>query len=723
MFCYFCAKRKNNKTTYHPSHNSNRWPDIEFHTLRYNNIMQQKTSSKFWLRFLFTVLTIFFIPALFGILNKTGCFILFWQNDDLSAIQYESGYAYYARIPNENAVKLDLPIYLIEDNVLIDTPVLAVNQDLVKDIKEIGKGLYQLLPNNNIIFSSIDHSDPASGVHAYSVLSPVVIRMRYLLPVLAIVLLLMMTAGLMGLAAKIRKDVVSLQCFKSCVKNFAGFISILILLMLVLPWKSFFVPPVFPLTKSFWIMPLIQRNAVMFLLLGFSVLYLYYSKRKSKWIALLMGLILVINLAYYFIPERDYYGVRTDSAEYIQSYHAGSIRTPGYPRFVEDVMTLFSGSDLDYWRSEEGLKDLARREELLFKDHSGDSRGLVQIVRAQKAVLGLCFLIATVLLCFLIPPHFVFLFGEFVLANQFLGVYNNYVMSEVISQAALLLSCGIFCFLVGKRMKWSFPFLGFFCGISIIIRPSNMFILGLLLLAAILLFVQDRKKALLPILAGIGICGFFILIPAVNIFRQYHQVIFMPNQGYAAIGQTLAVMDETDLSLPKDEVAREFLTASFQQIQAMKSEGKALTQNDYVFHIALEQAKKLGFDPVTANVLFDRVSRDLVSVHKTELLAAYRDQLQLGLERTRLSLPRLPYSYLLAVFIVISLFRCSRYSLTGFVLISLHNLHLMISIMNQPERRYIWSTEIFFLMGAALIVYNVFRSEQHQTHRVRHNSQ
>ena len=684
--------------------------------------MQQKNSSTFWLRFLFTVLTLVMIPALFGILNKSGGFILLWQKDDLSAIQHDSGYAYYARIPNENAAKLDLPVYLVEDNVLIDSPVLAVNQDLVKDIKDIGKGLYQLLPNNNIIFSSIDHSDPASGAHAYSVLSPVVIRMRYLLPVLAIALLLMMTAGLTGLSAKIRKDAISLQCFKSCMKNFADFISILIILMLVFPWKSFFVPPVFPFAKSFWIMPLIQRNAVMFVLLGLSVLYLYYTKRKTKWIAWIMGMILVINLAYYFIPERDYYGVRTDSAEYIMSFDAGSIRTPGYPRFIEDVMTLLPGSDLDYWRSEEGLKDLSRREELLFKDHSGDSRGLVQIVRAQKAVVGLCFLITAVLLCFLIPPHFVFLFGEFVLANQFLGVYNNYVMSEVISQAALLLSCGIFCFLVGKRLKWSFPFLGFFCGISILIRPSNMFILGLFLLAAMILFVQDRKKALLPILAGIGICGFFLLIPAVNSYRQYHQIILMPNQGYAAIGQTLAVMNEEDLSLPKDETAREFLTASFKQIQEMKSEGKALSQNDYVFDIALEQAKKLGFDPVTANVLFDRVSRDLVFVHKAELLAAYRDQLLLGLERTRLNLPRLPYIYLLAVFIVISLFRCSRYSLTGIVLILLHNLHLLISIMNQPERRYIWSTEILFIMGAALIVYNVFRLEPQQTRRVGYNN-
>jgi hypothetical protein len=155
------------------------------------------------------------------------------------------------------------------------------------------------------------------------------------------------------------------------------------------------------------------------------------------------------------------------------------------------------------------LKDLARREELLFKDHSGDSRGLVQIVRAQKAVLGLCFLIATVLLCFLIPPHFVFLFGEFILANQFLGVYNNYVMSEVISQAALLLSCGIFCFLVGKRMKWSFPFLGFFCGISIIIRPSNMFIPEYYCCCNFCLFRIEKKRCYH--LAVIGICGFLIL--------------------------------------------------------------------------------------------------------------------------------------------------------------------------------------------------------------------
>jgi threonine/homoserine/homoserine lactone efflux protein len=44
--------------------------------------------------------------------------------------------------------------------------------------------------------------------------------MRYLLPVLAIVLLLMMTAGLMGLAAKIRKDVYLFNVLRA-VGNFA----------------------------------------------------------------------------------------------------------------------------------------------------------------------------------------------------------------------------------------------------------------------------------------------------------------------------------------------------------------------------------------------------------------------------------------------------------------------------------------------------------------------
>ena len=321
--------------------------------------MQQKSSSTFWLRFLFTVFTLFMIPALLGILNKTGCFILLWQKDDLSGIQHDSGYAYYVRIPNENAAKLDLPLFLIEDNVLINPPVLAVNQDLPRDIKETGKGLYELLPNNNIFFSSTDETDPTTGKHTYAVLTPTIIRVRYLLPVIAIPSLIFIILCFIWLTAKIRKDRPALINIKACAKDSAKTLSIFILILLMIPWKDFFNPPVIAVKNLQWVMPLIQRNIVYFLILAVCLLYLFRMKQSNKILYGLMGCILILNTGYYFMPEKDYYGVRTDSASYISAYDAHSIRTPGYPRFIEDVMTLSPNSDLDYWRSETGQKELS----------------------------------------------------------------------------------------------------------------------------------------------------------------------------------------------------------------------------------------------------------------------------------------------------------------------------------------------------------------------------
>ncbi|MHC1771640.1 MAG: hypothetical protein AB9907_07880 [Flexilinea sp.] len=634
---------------------------------------------------------------------------MLWQKDDLSGIQHDSGYAYYARIPNENAAKLDLPLFLIEDNVLINPPVLAVNQDLPRDIKETGKGLYELLPNNNIFFSSTDETDPTTGKHTYAVLTPTIIRVRYLLPVIAIPSLIFIILCFIWLTAKIRKDKPALINIKACAKDSAKALSIFILILLMIPWKDFFNPPVIAVKNLQWVMPLIQRNIVYFLILAVCLLFLFRMKQSNKIMYGLMGCILVLNTGYYFMPEKDYYGVRTDSASYISAYDAHSIRTPGYPRFIEDVMTLSPNSDLDYWRSDTGQKELSTLEELLFRDHSGDSRGLVQVVRAQKVFLGISFLLTAFLLCFFISPYFVFLFGEFVLVFDFLGVYNNYIMSEVISQAFLLLSCGIFCYLIAGKNKWVFPFLGLFCAISVLVRPSNIFIFLLILIAAVILFVRERKGAFAPVITGLIVSFYLIQIPASVIYREYHQLIWIPNEGYASIGHSLALMDEEDITLQEDEEARKFLKDCYERIGQMKAEKSTLTQNDYVFGIALEETKVLGYDAVTANKLFDRVSATILPAHFSELREVFKSQLLLGIERTRIRTDRLPYLLLSGIFVFLSIIRCSRYSMTGLLMILLHNLHLLISITNQPERRYIWSTEIIFLMGAFLILYNLFR--------------
>ncbi len=671
--------------------------------------MKSNRSAFFWLKVLFVLFTVSLFFALLGILNRTGGFILFWQQDELTGIRHDSGFAYYAMVPNENTAALNLPVYLVEGERILSAPVLAVNQDLSRDIKEQGGGLFRLLENNNLYFSSTDHTDPTAGQKTYSVLTPVIIRMRHLLPVLAVSLGLGLLLGMIRLIGKLRSDQELIGRFRVYFKNTLLAFSVLVSFLLLLPAQRLSGPPAISGSSLHWEWPLLQRNAVFLLILMICVICLYRFTVRPRVLYGLLGLIWVLNTGYYFWPEKDYYGVRTDSASYLLPYDAQSIRTPAYPRFIEDVMTLVPGSDLDYWRSAEGQEMLADRADLLFQDVSGDSRGLVQVVRAQKIFLGVSFLVTAGLLCFLISPCFVFLFGEFALALNFLGVYNNYILSEVLSQAMLLLCCGIFCYFVARKVAWAFPFLCFFCAVSVLVRPANVFVFMLPAFAVIWLIFRQKRSAAGPLFIGLLIAAGLVLIPASVVYRATGYWIWMPNEGYAGIGHALALMQPEDIERQEDAETRKFLEASYDRIAQMKKENALLTQNDYVFGVAVAEAEALGYDAVTANVLFSRASASILRSHSSDMLDILRSQFQTAVERTRLQTVRLSYWMILALAAVLSLIRCSEISLTGLLFILLHNVHLLISVTNQPERRYIWSTEIFFLLGAGLILYNLFR--------------
>ena len=77
------------------------------------------------------------------------------------------------------------------------------------------------------------------------------------------------------------------------------------------------------------------------------------------------------------------------------------------------------------------------------------------------------------------------------------------------------------------------------------------------------------------------------------------------------------------------------------------------------------------------------------------------------MERTRLQIPPVPFIALFLLFTILFAVRVKTDSLLGMLFSLLHVIHLCLSMMNQPERRYIYSTEILCLFGWLLIMITV----------------
>ena len=86
-----------------------------------------------------------------------------------------------------------------------------------------------------------------------------------------------------------------------------------------------------------------------------------------------------------------------------------------------------------------------------------------------------------------------------------------------------------------------------------------------------------------------------------------------------------------------------------------------------------------------------------------EFVSSLLGTIRTALERTRLRFGPATFPVLAALFTVLFAVRVNTDSLTGLILMLMHCAHLCISMMNQPERRYIYSTEILCIFGWLLI--------------------
>lgn len=622
----------------------------------------------------------FLMLFLLAALNRTGSLILLWKEEPLGSISHDEGYGHYAFVRDPNIRSLNLPFYLKEDDRIVPLNPLSVNEDITATIKEEGGGAYQLLDNGDLYLSAME-GDPND--HEYSIISPMIIRNRYLL-----VLFMPAAAGMAALL---------FICFRrkesSPLKNSASWGLLILFVLLLIPWNRLIIPAAPDSIGGLMIKPVLQRNAVFLFLLALFLVLHYFTGKRSKMMRLLAVLIVTVNTVYYFIPEWDRFGRRADSGAYLQHYDASSIRTPGYPKFIEAVYGLTGNDGLAELRSE----GETAVDERLWDGTQVNSRGLLNVARAQKILLGAAFLIFFAMFCRIYSSEWFVLAAQIILCCGFLGVDNSYIMSECLSQTVTLLIAAVLIAIFKERLPVLFPVLCLFAGIGILIRPANIFLVIPIFAAALVLI---RKRGNLPVLAG-GCLVFIVIcaIPAVTIYSDRSFFVWMPTSGYVEMARAADLMQPGDENAFDDPELVEFCTLVLDK----KQQYPDADQNTYMWQVAEASAEKMGYDRISCSLIFGKVSRRIFMLHPREFAGSLLNTIKTGLERTRLHAGPVPFAALAAVFTVLFLIRINTDSLAGMILMLMHCAHLLISMMNQPERRYIFSTEILCLLGWLLI--------------------
>ena len=207
--------------------------------------------------------------------------------------------------------------------------------------------------------------------------------------------------------------------------------------------------------------------------------------------------------------------------------------------------------------------------------------------------------------------------------------------------------------------------------------------------------------------------GCISAIPAVTIFRQYGIFVWMPTSGYVEIARAVDLMQPGDEQAFDDPELRDFCLDLLEK----KKELPDADQNTYMWDAGVAAAEARGYDRISCSPLFVKVSRKIFTIRFREFTASLFGTIKTALDRTRLRVGDLGFPVLAVLFLLLSLIKPGEDSLTGLLFMLSHAAHLCISMMNQPERRYIYSTEILCLLGWLLILIRLADTENYRKPR------
>ena len=179
----------------------------------------------------------------------------------------------------------------------------------------------------------------------------------------------------------------------------------------------------------------------------------------------------------------------------------------------------------------------------------------------------------------------------------------------------------------------------------------------------------------------------------------------MPTSGYVDIARAVELLQPGDEETFDEPELREFCI----DLLKKKNEVGEADQNTYMWDVGISTAREHGYDLINCSPVLSKVSHHIFKLHSKEFISALTETMKTALERTRLQLGPVPFTALACLFIILFLINIKTDSLTGMILTLMHMTHLFIFTVNQPERRYIYSTEILCLIGWLLIFVSFFK--------------
>ncbi len=410
--------------------------------------------------------------------------------------------------------------------------------------------------------------------------------------------------------------------------------------------------------------------------------------------------------------------VAPDSFSYMQPWTPASIRPPLYPWFIRAATALapaYSLNSADYTYNVPVCDQ--------------PQHPLLRVVQAQKMALAAAVCLAALALMRFVPPPLAVLFFMALLDFGFLTEQIDFILSETLAQALLMIILALFFFYLDRPSVARMVCAGAACGALFCVRPAGAFAVFFPAAMFVRGVADTGRRACLSAAAAAALYGAIATAPAlVNYTRtgfwqltnMYEATQLMWALNFAADG---------DIDLMPDEASRRFFDQAVRELRNQESTTLAALPpsawkfskrlNTIFYKVAMPTAVAQGLSTPSdglntrnAQATFQKVSRPLLAkYHANRLQVAWN---QWTGHASRLAGPsRRPWlQWLILLGCPAAALACGPWvRIAVGTCVAAHLAAVwMVSFNDTPETRYVHATECLVLLGMFILFFALGQS-------------
>lgn len=412
-------------------------------------------------------------------------------------------------------------------------------------------------------------------------------------------------------------------------------------------------------------------------------------------------LALVVFSAQHLRGQWDVFRIARDSSSYLGDSEARSFRPPGYPAFIALVTA-----------GEPPLTVRLAAHPLEQEVRGAEGEPALRVVRSQKLALHAALLLVSALLMWALPPPGVVVCHLLLLHGGWLSAESDWLLSEPLAQAWMLLLVGGFALLARGSSRWLLA-LPLLAGALLATRLAGVYGVVFPLVGSVLVIRRDRGRAVRPVAAAVALLAACALLPALS-RRAQPAAPGVSQWSTTRICFALQLARAGDERLMPDATTRDFLARALARLpleQAKLEAGRGrVEQWEYLganlYHVALPVAHEMGLPPGEVEGVFLRAAWPLHRAYPGRLLGLWAESLWTATTRTT-RLCSGPGTLLLLVLAAGALGRlCAPWArwVAG-TAIGAHAAHLfVVCTCDMPIDRYVYATEPLALLAGCVLV-------------------